>query len=264
MKKFSLAFAGFSIFALAACGAPSQPGTGATAGESESGSASASSVSESDEASLLKEYFDAYASSDPEAMRSASENVAEGSVAQKYITHQANVVEANDASGYERYVQEAEFNDDSVAICYEGDDCGEFAALTFDEGKLSSFTIDGNDIEDRVTVGDGSIVESQEVAGFEVVSAYQAIEGTLMAVVRFHAYDRPMDYSYVATYRQPSGQQVDDVDSDIPSRVAEDSNQLGIVYFPRSENGGDMFLKYSTEDERELIFETVKIPLAQG
>lgn len=264
MKKFSLALAVFAIFSLAACGAPSQPGSGATAGEPESGSTSASSESKSDEASLLKEYFDAYASSDPEAMRSASENVAEGSVAQKYITHQANIVEANDASGYERYVQEADFNDDSVAVCYEGDDCGEFADLTFDEGNLSSFTIDGNYIENRVIIGDGSVVESQDVAGFEVVSAYQAIEGTLMAVVRFHAYDRPMDYGYVATYRQPSGQQVDDVESDIPSRVAEDSNQLGIVNFPRSKNGGDMFLKYSTEDERELIVETVKVPLVQG
>lgn len=267
MKKISLTLAIFAIVALSACGSTPSSNTGSAESSPESSTAGDNSGSSPDEDSTLEEYFDAYASADPEAMRSAAKNAAGGSLAQKYITHQSNIVEANDASGYDRYVQDAEYNDDSVSICGEDEGCGEFADLTYENGKLLSFSIDGNDISDRISLGEGSIVKSKEVAGFEVLSSYQAVEGSLMAVVRFHAYDRPISFSYTATYRKPSGQQIEEVNSELPSRVAADSNQVAIVIFPNSENGGNLHLKFATDGDEEggeLFVETVDVPLSQN
>ena len=202
-------------------------------------------------------------------MRSAAENAATDSPAQKYMIHQANLVEADDANGHERYVQEAKYKDDAVSVCYEGDDCGEYSDLTFENGKLSSFSVGGKDVTDRVTLGDGSVMKYKDDAGFEVLSSYQASEDALFAIVRFYAYDRPMEFSYVPTYRKPSGQQIDAADYDLPSRVAANSNQDGVLVFPNSENGGDLHLKLSNaDDEDEVagdhIFDTVEVPLPKG
>ena len=170
--------------------------------------------------------------------------------------------------GYERYVQETSYKDDSVSICYEGDDCAEYSELAFEDGNLSSFSVEGKDISDRVTLGDGTVVKYKEDAGFEVLSAYHSASDNLIAVVRFYAYDRPIDFSYTATYRKPSGQQIESVDTDLPSRVASNSNQDAAVVFPNSENGGDLHLKLSNADDEEEvagdhIFDTVEVPLPQ-
>lgn len=267
MKNIGLVLAVASLFALSACGATPVSNSHGS-GDSEKAQSAGSGTVEN-EASVVEEYFDAYASSDPEDMRNAGGKAAKGSVAQKYITHQANVVEANDAAGYERYVQEATYNDETVSICYEGEDCGEFTNLSFDAGKLSSFTIDGKDISDRIALGDGSVVKFKDVAGFEVLSSYQSVEGSLFAIVRFYAYERPISFSYTPTYRKPNGQQIDSGESDLPSRVAPDSNQDAAVIFPSSENGGDLHLKFATDDDEDevdgdLIVETVEVPLPRS
>lgn len=266
MKKHSLAVVSVVVLALSACGSLPPAEAGDSSGKSQTQSPERDQSAESDSATVAKAYFDAYASSEPEGMRAAAANAAEGSTAQKYMTHQANIVEANDATGYERYVQEAVYNDGSVSVCYEGDECGEFGELTFEGSKLSSFTVDGSDISDRISLGDGSVVKSKDVAGFEVLSSYQTAEGSLMAVVRFYAYERPLSFSYTATYRKPNGQQIDSHESELPSRVGADSNQDAIVIFSNSENGGDLHLKFATDDDEDevagdLIVETVEIPL---
>lgn len=267
MKKFSLVLAAASIVALSACGTDPSPQSGTSGGADKTQAAGDSP--KGSEATAVREYFDAYAASEPEDMRAAGEKAVTGSVAQKYMTHQANVIEANDAAGYERYVQDATYDDGTVSICYEGEDCAKYADLSFDGDQLSSFTVDGKDISDRITLGDGSTVESKNVAGFEVLSSYQAVEGSLLAVVRFYAYDRPISFSYTPTYRKPSGQQIDSAESDLPSRVAPESNQDAVVIFPNSENGGDLHLKFATDDDEDevagdLIVETVEVPLPKG
>lgn len=265
MKSLSLVLAAASIVTLTACGSILSPSS-STADDADQKQQAAGAGSGGSEAAVVKEYFDAYAASDPVKMREAGTKAAKGSVAQKYMTHQANVIEANDAAGYERYVQDATYNDGAVSICYEGEECGEFADLSFDSDQLSSFTVDGIDIADRIALGDGSIVESKNVAGFEVLSSYQTIEGSLFAIVRFYAYDRPISFSYTPTYRKPSGQQIDSGESELPSRVAPNSNQDAAVIFPNSENGGDLHLKFATDDDEDevagdLIVETVEVPL---
>lgn len=267
MKNFSLILAAASIVALSACGTAPSPGPSSSGSVDKTQPAGDSSGSGQSEASAVKEYFEAYASSDPEAMRAAGEEATKGSVAQKYMTHQANNVEANDAGGYERYVQEATYNNGTVSICYEGEDCGKFANLSFNDGQLSSFTVDGNDISDQIALGDGSVAKYKDVAGFEVLSSYQAVEGSLFAVVRFYTYDRPISFNYTPTYRKPSGQQIDSAESDLPSRVAPNSNQDASVIFPSSENGGDLQLKFATDDDEvagDLIVETVEVPLPRS
>ena len=268
MKTIKLTFAAAAIFGLTACGSSASAGSDNAAGADDSQANGSRSQSASVSSSEVQDYFDAYAASDPEDMRAAVKHTAKDSPAQRYIVHQANNVEANDAMGYERYVQETKYKDGSVSICYEGDDCAEYSELAFEAGKLASFSVDGKDISDRVALGDGTVVKYKEDAGFEVLSSYHSASGNLVAVVRFYAYDRPMDFSYTATYRKPSGQQIESVDTDLPSRVAANSNQDAAVIFPTSENGGDLHLKLSNaDDEDEVagdhIFDTVEVPLSK-
>lgn len=269
MKKISLSLATAVIIVLSACGSSPAPSSDNSDLADQSQPGKEKSWSEASVSTAAKEYFDAYAASEPEEMRAASENAVQGSAAQAYMIHQANVIEANDATGYERYVQEAHYNDGSVSVCYEGDECGEFADITFEGNKLSSFTVDGRDVFDRIALGDGSVVKYKNNAGFEVLSSYQSAEDSLFAVVRFYAYDRPINFSYIPTYRKPGGQQIDSTDSDLPSRVAANSNQFGVLIFPNSEIGGDLHLKLSNADNEDEvsgghIFETVEVPLPRS
>src|SRR5699024_8763059 len=267
MKKLCLALAAVTIVALSACSSAPPPGSDGSRAAGQKSATGENSLPGSSKATVVKEYFDAYASADPAEMRAAAEHAAKGSDAQKYLTHQANHSEASEATGYDRYVQKAEYRDGTVEVCHEGEDCGVFADLSFDDGKLSSFTVDGKNISDRVILGNGSVVKSHDAAGFEVLSSYQAVDGTLIAVVRFYAYERPISFSYTSTYRKPSRQQVESAESEVPSRVAAESNQDGILVFPNAENGGDLHLKFATDDDEEevagdLIVDTAEVPLS--
>lgn len=265
MKTLNIALASLAVVALSACSS----GTGtvdsdakdaATAQPFQAGS-QPNADSQPAESVSLKEYFDAFAGQQVEEMKAAAENAAAGSLAQDYLTHQANIAEANMANGYGAEEQSVDYKKDLVELAGY-DYTTKYADIDFDGGKIASFTVDGRDVSDRLVVGSGEAVEtSDKLARFEVLSAYQSASDHLFVVVKYTTNDRPMDFGYQATYRDPSGRQIQDSDSIIPDSIVEHSYQLGTVIFPGAEIGGAMKLNYGSGDEGAFVFEDVEVPL---
>lgn len=265
MKNLKIELAALAVIALSACTPAAAPNDtdakeAATARPFQADS-QPKADSEPAESVAVKEYFDAFASQEVERMRAAAENVPEGSMAQDYLVHQANVVESNDANGYPSDVQTAEYDKDVVNVV-SADYTTEYADIKFDGEKIASFTIDGKEMSERLVVGDGEEVESSDkLVSFEVLSAYKSISDDLFVVVKYATDDRPMDFGYQASYRDPSGRQINDSDSINPSTIVADSYQLGIVIFPGAEIGGTMQLNYGSNDDDPFVFEDVEVPL---
>lgn len=259
MKTLNIALASLAVIALSACTPTTAPDTTEANGAATSQPFQADSAPA--EVVALEEYFDAFAAQETEPMRDVAKNAAEGSMAHDYLVHQANVFDSNEANGYPSTPQTVEYKNGFVEI-YEDDYSTKYADIKFDGEKIASFTIDGIDVSERLVVGDGESVESSDMlVNFEVLSAYKSISDDLFVVVKYSTNDRPMDFGYQATYRDPSGRQIDDSDSINPSSIVADSYQLGIVIFPGAEIGGAMQLNYGSGDEGAFVFDDVEVPL---
>lgn len=265
MKKLNVALASLAVIALSACSTAVAPDDTDVNGAATTQPLQADSRPMVDsapaEAVSVKEYFDAFAGQGVEEMRTAADNAAAGSLAQDYLVHQANIGEASTANGYGVEEQSVDYKKDAVEIT-SFDYTTKYADIEFDGGKIASFTIDGKDVSDRLVVGSGEVVEtSDELASFEVLSAYQSISNYLFVVVKYKTNDRPADFGYTATYRDPSGRQINDSDSVTPSSVVEESYQLGTVTFPSATIGGTMKLHYTNDDDGSYISDDVEVPL---
>jgi hypothetical protein len=210
------------------------------------------------------EYFEKFATNDATQVQQAADLAAEGSFAAGYAQHRANIWNTNLDHGYgAASPSQVDLESAAAVVCQPDapEECSTFSDFTFRDGKLAGFTVDGVDISGRLVVGDGTIVKSQGVAGFELLSAYQSVrDESLTAVFRFHSYDRPIDTSYVAVYRDPTGRQVQDLESVLPSSLLPNSNQLAVLPFPRAGVGGEFVLKFATGDERDpLIVDEVSV-----
>lgn len=251
-----------TAFALSACS------TSNPAGESDDLQSSAGAEPQSSSPSYegnVEEYFDLMLRGEPEQSKRASELAAPSSPAEKYAVHRANVENAVADNGQDYSADESttEYLDEAVEYCDGPEWCSVFSDFTFVDGKIESFTVDDVAIDDRIVVGGGEIANYQSVVGFEFLSAYQsATDDSLQAVVRFHAYDRDISTNYIANYRDPSGRQILDQDSLIPSQINSNSNQLAFIGFPAAEVGGDLLLKFATDDDGPLIVETLSVPTA--
>lgn len=265
MKKLNIAFASLAVIALSACTPATAPNDTGVDGAATSQPLQVDSRPKADSAPAevvaVKEYFDAFAGQEVEEMRAAAEHASAGSLAQDYLVHQANIVEANTANGYGGEEQSADYKKDVVEVA-SYDYTTKYADIEFDGGKIASFTVDGKDVSDRLVAGSGDAVESSDkLASFEVLSAYQSISNYLFVVVKYKTNDRPADFGYTATYRDPSGRQINDSDSVTPSSVAEDSYQLGTVIFPSAMIGGTMKLHYTNDDDGAYVSDDVEVPL---
>lgn len=255
-----------TLFALllGACSSGDEPGAQSAEGVP-SAKQTSESPAETDSDMAVRDYFEKLASGDPAGADGAASVAALDSFAYAYAAHRANTATALADSGADvSGTYEVNLEEDSATLCSSSDatQCGTFASFAFRDGLLADFTVDGTALAGRLVIGDGSVEKSKGVAGFELLSAYQAVgTDSLVAVVRFHAYDRAINTSYVAAYRDPSGRQVEDGgESTLPSSIAPNSNQLGVVLIPRAAVGGELLLKFATDDDRDpLVVEVVKV-----
>lgn len=213
---------------------------------------------------VLAEYFQKLASNVPGPTEQAVELAAPGSVAAKYARSRANTMAAYVDLGLEIGPSEYRVEDDTAEVCSPSDPtmCATFADFTYDDGMLAGFTYNGVDLRDRLLLGNGTVAKSRDLAGFELLSAYQsASDESLNAVFRFHSYDRAIDTSYTVVYRDPSGGQVYGPEQLLPSRLAPNSNRIGLVSLPPAELGGEFIFKFATADDRgPLVVQEVHVP----
>lgn len=212
---------------------------------------------------VLEQYFEAIGSGDPTEMANAEDRTVIDSAAARYLAHEQNVAKTNGVNAEGREESDVEVDDDGdrAEVCGK-DYCTTYTGFTFDQGKLASFSADGISIDGRIVTGDGEVMKSNDVAGYEVVSAVES-DQALVAVMRLHAYKRDIIPVHQAVYRNADGEQVDAFSSTFPARIYADSNQLAVARFPHSELGGEIIIDFSTSDDDAPVMDTVRIPVTQ-
>ncbi|SMY11128.1 hypothetical protein [Brevibacterium jeotgali] len=258
MNKLLIAPIAAVALAISGCGAAPASDQTTNTSESKNPVAEAQAPAPS---SAVDEYFEAFSVDTPSQFEYAASLAAPGSIAEEYASYSALVSSALSDNGYSSSPSNFSPRESDVELCDQDDVCTIFADFEFDDEKLASYTVNGLSIDDRLLPGRGETTKFEDVAGFEILGSYQATSNdALQAVIRFEAYERPISASYVITYRDPTGRQVDEEFSLKPSLVASDSNQLGYAIIPNAEVGGEFLLKFATDDDEPLVVETVTVP----
>lgn len=188
--------------------------------------------------------------------------------AARYLAPQLNVVRAHSANGkVSPSEREAKITGDAAKVCLLRQ-CADYGDFTFEDGKLASFSINGTSADERVMVGDGEVIEPDDLVGFEVLSAAVSADDdqTLTVVMRFHTYDGELDSIMERTpsYWNPDGELTDeDGTSDVPSMFFSDSEVVVLLRFPHAEIGGEAILEFTLESGSDSS-STAHVPVTQG
>lgn len=265
LKKAYIASLALATLLVGGCstGAPSDTSEAPADTSSSSDGKQAAAGAASGTAAVVEEYFNAHASNDPTQLEDATALTVPGSVAEKFAMHRSLMSAASRDNGYPIEADSAEFREGTVETCSSDDICTTFDQLEFEGDKIASFRVNETAIDDRVMIGPGEATTFEDIAGFEVLSSYQATSNDILQVViKFEAHGRAIDAGYIVNYRTPDGRQVQSTDAATPSQLNPDSHQLGYAMFPAAEPGGELLLKFATEDDGPLVVETLTVPTA--
>ncbi|MCW2789508.1 MAG: hypothetical protein JWP56_1811 [Aeromicrobium sp.] len=196
----------------------------------------------------LQRYFDAVASSDPDALAAVEDVAAPGSVAAAYLQEQSDVSNAGIDAGSPYDGGTAKKVDGGYENCddtTDEDSCVKWGDLEQVDGKLAKFTINGTDISDRISVGDGTKVDADKIASVEFLSSYKSVQSEVVFVnVRVASKKTPISLNiYDATYRDADKRQTTSTtDSTGPTELDADSTAYVSLVFKASAIGGTVNL----------------------
>lgn len=268
-------FAIISLLAVSACGGDgtplshartSTPETEQSETPSETAPVETSRSAEAEDPELptdeeLETYVMAMASSQPDDIREAETLVAPGSPAEAYLRHIEHSYEAERDGGLSASeparVTEVE---EGFQMCLpQQDECvGVFKDFIGDEGLIYSFSIDDRQMEDVVTLGDGSVVEGPGGSEIEFVTAYENAAGThLIFNYILRSGETPLMPGY-GSYRSPSGRQSQVELLNGTMELMPHSMSHYSAFIPRGELGGELHL--DIRDANGYSLSTVTVP----
>ncbi|MFW6041826.1 MAG: hypothetical protein ACOC8M_02380 [Guyparkeria sp.] len=193
----------------------------------------------------IRTYLDGIASWSPSAARDALEYAAPDSVAHAYMQHQINVAEAALDGGLQYGQPTVEAIDGGYELCDSVDAslCNEFTEIETIDGVVEDFLIDGTSPGSLLVVGNGDVVESQDVS-VEFLTAYRAISSnTLFVTVGVETGEEQVELNiYSAAYRAPDGEQRQPADAMGPYEIGAESTATIALLFPEAEPGGTVTL----------------------
>lgn len=229
--------------------------------------AAASKASQTSEAGdAVDDFFKTIAKSDTDDLRSvSSELAAPGSLAAGYATHLANVNEADQDSGIPNASSEYRKSADGYATCGTDDAgeelCTKYSDLKTKGGKLATFAVNGVDLGERLTLGDGSTVSAGNLGKVELLSAYKSGLGDLYVVLKISSGGREISpYVNQALYRAPNGRQsTASPESSYIDGLAPNSSATMYAIFPRADVGGEVSLTLATNDTFEEAAAKIRI-----
>jgi hypothetical protein len=239
MRKSSrLAFSLASIVLLFGCGGPEV--------EEATGDRSAATANQDEEVNdeEIQSYFDALASNDADEMEKVAGLAAPDSIAQAYAMHQANIVNAAQDMGmpYESEdVRSVEGGYETCGTDEEGKEvCYTYADLESTAGKLSSFTVNGKSLKDRISLGNGQTAKAGRFGRVEFLSAYKSADNDLWVAVKFKtSKGEPAIFAgYEAKYRSPDGRQSTAGELIGSEELDPNSMSFEVMIFPRAKAGG--------------------------
>ena len=152
----------------------------------------------------LTAYFSAIASNDPDEINGVVDLTASGSLAESYAIYFGAVNQASRDYGMPSDESNLSETEDGFEICpdvvTDDDPCVEYTNLKHDGDKLASFEVNGNSLDDRISVGDGEAQELGTLGSATFIAAYKSVAGNLVVVfdVRSQADGLWVDATYTA------------------------------------------------------------------
>lgn len=215
----------------------------------------------------IEQYFEALTSGKPDEIETVRSAIVEpGSLADAYTSHQINQTNSLLDAGYPPDDRQVKNVDGGYEICAteepeKGTDrCTTFTEIESKNGKLADFTVGGNDLRDRVSVGDGSKKSAGPLGSVEFLNAYQAVSsGDLIVHVRIKTKDQELSGPYSARYRSPEGRQSTATAVNSPEVIEPDSTVYVSFYFANAKPGGRVTVPMADPDytfERTVKFKT--------
>lgn len=217
----------------------------------------------------LLNYLKGYASGDPDKMAASQKLAAPGSVAEAYLIHQAAVANATNDGGEATAVNKVTKIKNGYKLCDiagiadsadPADACADFTDFKSEGVRISSFSISGNSLSDRITLGDGKSIKIGNLAKAKFVSAYRTSGDALFVV--FEIKSGPNDIAINTSsfkYRAPDGRQTVAAFQFGPTDLTSDSKATIVAVFNKAKVGGEVTMDISDSNYNTQIYPKVKI-----
>ncbi|MBU1801465.1 MAG: hypothetical protein KKA97_04340 [Actinobacteria bacterium] len=200
----------------------------------------------------LEAYFSAVSTYDVGDLQSAMELTEPGSIAEAYVGYILGSANAAIDGGLPIEGTEPDKVDGGYESCPTEveDDCVTWADVEGRDGKVVTFTVNGEELDERLSAGSGREVAAGDLAAMTLMYAYQSVQSdALFVVAEVTSNDAPVTIAtYDATYRSPTGRQSTAAQSAGPSDLAADSTATVVVAFPNAEPGGTASVSFFSED----------------
>jgi hypothetical protein len=230
---------------------------------------------------IVREYFKAFVSGNPEAMQAMRDNAVPGSIAEKYALIQIATSQAIADSGSRDDPIYYSEDGDTIRVCAtsptesttsttlaDSKDCTVYSDFVVDKRthKVSDFKADGIDITNRIVTGGPP--QSALGATITPVGAYRGVQSdTLRVIFEVAAGSTPVNVNaYSANYITPDGRQVassSDYSLAPSTEVQPGARVRYLAAFPGVDVGGRLVLPLDS-GEPDYNEATVNIPVTNG
>lgn len=247
--SFALTLGTALSLGMTACGADKVPQTkdGATA-------ATPPAEEEGPTTEDAEEFLNDVFSGDIERQEKAIAQTKPGSLAHAYAYHQQQTTQARIDSGEDPRAANHTFKtvDAGIEHCAgtaPDRECAVFGGFKADGEKFVDFTVNGESLSDRISLGNGKRIPAGKLGSVEFLTAYKTQEGTL--VVTFIARSREQKITLglgSATYRDPEGRTAQTIGSSTVAELGPDSLTNGLLAFKNAKPGGAFSFEFYDED----------------
>jgi hypothetical protein len=201
----------------------------------------------------VRDYLANIFSGDLAKKKAALVQAQEGSVAHAYAYHQMQVAQAQVDGGEDLGEPETVTESDGAfRVCEKGkssdDACSTYGDVKAQGSKIVSFTIDGNSLPERISIGNGRKFKAGSLGTVKLLSAYQTISRGMFIVVEAQSGPDKVTIDAAPKYRGANGRQaiaggvsgVTDLDADSTTNLA--------MVFENAEAGGTLTLTMMDAD----------------
>jgi hypothetical protein len=198
-------------------------------------------------------FFEHLGSEQPDRLETALDMSADDSIAHAYATHRLALANAAADDGTPTDGGSVKRKGSGYRYCAVPDDptsCYVWADIQARDGKIASFTVDGEELGSRLSVGSGTPVKAGKVGTVDLLTAYHSVTGdSVFVTMLVRSADLDISVGHLsATYRSPSGRQTEASDAIGPSDLGANSNGHVVAIFNGAEPGGEVKFDLDSAD----------------
>lgn len=212
----------------------------------------------------VKKYFEGLASYDPDQIEQSIKLAAVGSIAAAYAQYFLDTTNSALDAGQPYDPSSLSKTDGGYKVCGDDGDsktCVTWTQLESTGGKIASLKVNGQDLSDRISVGDGTKQDAGKLATVEFLGAYQSVQANSM-VINFKVVSSGQKVSigsFEAKYRGPDGRQSVASTADGPTDLDANSSANITLNFEHAKPGGTVTLEIDDENFNTTAAVSIKV-----